>query len=53
MLTRVLTLVLAAVVLMQAGCAAGVRAGGERRGVGAGAAIGPTPPVYTHPHPYP
>ncbi len=39
-------LVLALVAVFQAGCAAGFSAGGERHGVGAGAAIGPADPLY-------
>jgi hypothetical protein len=46
---RHLTLVLAGLALVQAGCAAGFRAGGERGGVGAGAAIGPAQPAVVAP----
>jgi hypothetical protein len=41
---RPLFLVLAGLALVQAGCAAGGRSGGERGGVGAGAAIAPDRP---------
>ena len=49
----ILTFALASVTLIQAGCAAGIRAGGEHRGVGAGAAIGPATPLAPPPPPPP
>ncbi|MBV9122721.1 MAG: hypothetical protein JO112_05150 [Planctomycetes bacterium] len=47
MRTRTLILILAALGLMQAGCAAGFHVGGEQRGLGAGARIGSPPPSYS------
>ncbi len=49
---RMLTLAIALCALIQAGCAADFRAGGERRGVNASASIDPfysTPPTYYAP----
>ena len=49
MRNRILTLTLAVLASIGSGCTAGFRAGGERRSVGAGAAIGPAPaPVMTN-----
>jgi hypothetical protein len=42
-------LALAAMTLILPACTAGFRAGGERGGVGAGASVGPPPPVYVAP----
>jgi hypothetical protein len=39
----ILTLALTVATLLQAGCAAGMRVGGENRGVGVGASVGPAP----------
>ncbi len=46
---RFFTLAVAALALLQAGCAAGFRAGGDHGGVGAGAAIGHPPATYVQP----
>jgi hypothetical protein len=40
----------AVLTVFQAGCAAGFRAGGERKGVGASTAVG-APPMIVHPPP--
>ena len=53
MYSRILTLALTGLALLQAGCAAGVHAGGARRGVGVGAAVGPAPPALVAPIPPP
>lgn len=50
MRTGIFALFVAALTLLQAGCAAGFRAGGRNEGVDAGAAIGPTKaPVVVYP----
>jgi hypothetical protein len=46
---RLPLIALALVVLLQAGCAAGFRAGGDKRGVGAGVAVGPEVPAQPTP----
>ncbi|MBV9122009.1 MAG: hypothetical protein JO112_01455 [Planctomycetes bacterium] len=48
---RIWILLLAALGLVQAGCAAGLHVGGEQRGLGAGARIGSAPPSYSTPPP--
>ena len=50
MYTKLLNLLLAAVVFVFAGCATGVRVGGPNREVAAGAAVGPViQPVSSYP----
>jgi hypothetical protein len=44
MRSRIFGIILTGLALIQAGCAAGIRAGGDHHGVGAGAAIGSCPP---------
>ena len=46
---RLPLIALALAVLVQLGCAAGFRAGGQQRGVGVGAAIRPPAPAQTVP----
>ena len=51
MLRRILILTLASIALIQAGCAAGFRAGGPNAGVDAEASIGRRTPVIVQPVP--
>jgi hypothetical protein len=44
---RIIKLVLAAVIAIQTGCAAGARVGGPRNGVGAAIEVPPPPPIET------
>lgn len=48
---RTLALLLAGLMVLQTGCAAGFRVGGDRFGAGAGAAIGPARPIVLSPGP--